>query len=190
MLTANGKRMSIGDCSSSKKVLSDHLWLVDVTPQFFSKKSKKILWEGDANGFSQIGIKIRTFGGKVKKCGIHMIYKKDIEDLDQTMAQHSNRSITPYDDLECHKVKRSHDDCNGAGPNGEGSSNDIPIPKRIKRHTETHGNSDFEESSEYKDCDEELSDQDESSDDWEEYSDDLDESSDNWEESSESDLDD
>jgi len=40
-----------------------------------------------------------------------MIYKKDIEDLDQTMAQNSNSSITPYDGLECHKVKRSRDDC-------------------------------------------------------------------------------
>ena len=58
--------------------------------------------------------------------------------------------------VECHKVKRSHDDYNGAGPSGEGSS------KRIKRHTETNVNSDSEESSEYKDCDEELSDCEES----------------------------
>ena len=84
-LTANGKRMSIGDCPSYKNI-SDHLWLVYVTPRFFNKKSKKILWEGDANGFSQIGIKIQTSGTKVKECGISMIYKKDIEDLDQTMA--------------------------------------------------------------------------------------------------------
>ncbi|KAK9995076.1 hypothetical protein SO802_024779 [Lithocarpus litseifolius] len=175
-LTANGKRMSIDSFSSGEKVLSsDHLWLIYLTPQLFSKKSKKILWEGDANGFSQIGIKYRTIGNcKVKKCGIRMIYKKDIEDLDQTMAQYSNSSITPYDGLESHKVKRSRDDCDGAGPSGEGSSNDIPNPKRIKRHTETHGISDSEESSEYKDCDEELGDRDESNDDsdedcWEEY---------------------
>ncbi|KAL4594401.1 hypothetical protein ACB092_12G017700 [Castanea dentata] len=184
LLTANGKRMSIGECMLGKKVLSDHLWLVYVTPRFFKKKSKKILWEGDANGFSQIGIKIRNSNCKVKKCGIRMMYKKDIEDLDQTMAQYSNSSITPYDGLECHKVKRNRDDCDGAGPNGEGSSNDKPNPKRIKRHTETHGNSDSEESSEYKDCDNELSDRDESNDNCEEDSDNLDESSDNWEEDS------
>ena len=97
-----------------------------------------------------------------------MIYNEDIEDLDQN----SNSSITPYDGMdvvhhnfdhssvvvEFHKVKRSR-----AGPSGEGSSNDIPNPKRIKRHTEAHGNSDSEESSEYEDCDEELSDLDESS---------------------------
>ena len=40
-----------------------------------------------------------------------------------------------------------------AGPSGEGSSNDIPNPKWIKRHTEAHGNSDSEESSENEDCD-------------------------------------
>ncbi|XP_050254551.1 disease resistance protein RUN1-like [Quercus robur] len=67
------------------------------------------------------------------------------------------------------EVKSSRDDYNGAGPSGEGSS------KRIKRHTETNGNSDSElseykdcddsdseESSEYKDCDEEFSDCEES----------------------------
>ena len=113
-----------------------------------------------------------------------MIYNEDIEDLDQN----SNSSITPYDGMdvvhhnfdhssvavECHKVKRSRDDYNGAGPSREGSSNDIPNPKRIKRHTEAHGNSDSEESSEYKDCDEELSDRDESNDDLEEDNDDSD----------------
>ena len=107
-----------------------------------------------------------------------MIYKKDIEDLDRTMVQYSNSSIAPYDGMdvlhhnfgnssvavECHKVKRSRDDYNGAGPSGEESSNDIPNPKRIKRHTEAHGKFDCEESSEYKDCDEELSDWDESND--------------------------
>uniref|UniRef100_A0A2N9GFH7 TIR domain-containing protein n=1 Tax=Fagus sylvatica TaxID=28930 RepID=A0A2N9GFH7_FAGSY len=56
------------------------------------------------------------------------------------------------------KVKRRRDEYDGAGPSGEGSSNDIPHPKRIERPTE-FGNSDSEESSEYKDCDEELSDQ-------------------------------
>ena len=57
--------------------------------------------------------------------------------------------------VECHKVKRSRDDYNGAGPSEEGSSNDIPNPKRIKKHTEADGNSDSEESSEYEDCEEE-----------------------------------
>ena len=94
------------------------------------------------------------------------------------MVQYSNRSITPNDGMdvlhhncdnslvvvECHKVKHSRDDYNGARPSGDGSSNDIPNPKRIKRHIEAHAKSDCEESSEYKDCDKELSDWDESND--------------------------
>ena len=96
-----------------------------------------------------------------------MLYNKDIEDLDRTMAQHSNSNISPYESMamivECDKAKKCCDDYDGARLSGEGSSNDISNPKRIKRHTETHGNLDCEELSEYKDCDEELSDWDESS---------------------------
>lgn len=168
-LTANGKRISPALGSNLiPKVLPNHVWLLYVTPQFFDEKSNKVLSEGDANGFTQIGIKIETRGPgeEVKKCGFRMIYNKDIEDLDQAMAQHSNSSISPYESMamivECDKAKRSCDDYDGAGLSGEGSSNDISNPKRIKRHTETHGNSDCEELSEYKDCDEELSDWDES----------------------------
>ena len=123
-LIANGKRISIGYHESIEYVSSDHLWLVYVTPQFFDEESNKLLWEGDMNGFSQIRIKIESGDFDVKKWGFRIIYK----------------------------VKRSHDDYNGAGPSGEGSSN------------EAHGKSDCEESSEYKDCDEELSDWDESND--------------------------
>ena len=39
LLTANGKRMSIGYCGSCEKVVSsDHLWLIYLTPQLFNKK--------------------------------------------------------------------------------------------------------------------------------------------------------
>ena len=75
-----------------------------------------------------------------------MIYKKDIEDLNQTMAQSSNTIIIPYEDLgvlhlnfnnlavvaEGKKAKRTWDDYDGAGLSGEGSSNDLPHPKRLK----------------------------------------------------------
>ncbi|KAF3951554.1 hypothetical protein CMV_022813 [Castanea mollissima] len=171
-LIANGKRIHIDYCPQFDKVSSDHVSLAYVVPQFFDEESNKLLWEGDVNGFSQIRIQIEIIYStkKIKKWGIRMIHKKDIEDLDRTMVQYSDNSITPNDGMdvlhhnfknssvavECHKVKRSHDDYNGAGPSGEGSS------KRIKRHTETNGNSDSEESSEYKDCDEELSDCEES----------------------------
>ena len=120
------------------------------------------MWEGDANGFSQIGIKIGTSdsGMEVKKCGFHMAYKKDIEDLDQTVAQYSNSSITAYEGLdvlhhnfnnsvvvvECHKDRRS---CDGARPSGEESSNNIAHPRRTKRIAEfmALGNCDCKEAS-------------------------------------------
>ena len=96
-----------------------------------------------------------------------MVCKKDIEDLNQTMAQSSNTSIIPYKDLgvlhhnfdnsvvvaEGNKAKRTRDDYDGVGPSGDGSSNDLPHSKRIERLVEfnNHGNSYCAESSEYKD---------------------------------------
>ncbi|KAL4594414.1 hypothetical protein ACB092_12G018900 [Castanea dentata] len=208
-LIANGKIIFFDYYPLIHKPPSDHVSLVYVDPQFLDQESNKLLWEGDVNGFSQIRIQIKTIfpTTMIKKWGIRMIHKKDIEDLDRTMVQYSNSSITPYDGMdvlhhkfdnssvavECHKVKRSRDDYNGAEPSGERSS------KRITRHTETNGNSDSEESSEYKDCDEELSNRDESDDgeeenddsnedDWEEDNDDSDESSVDRGKYSESDL--
>uniref|UniRef100_A0A2N9IVR2 TIR domain-containing protein n=1 Tax=Fagus sylvatica TaxID=28930 RepID=A0A2N9IVR2_FAGSY len=89
---------------------------------------------------------------EVKKCGVRLLYKKDIEDPIPTDSDSDSTLVT-----EGNKVKRRRDEYDGAGPSGEGSSNDVPHPKRIERPTE-FGNSDSEESSEYKDCDEELSD--------------------------------
>ena len=38
--------------------------------------------------------------------------------------------------MESNKVKQTHDDCDGAGPSEERSSNDVPNRKRIERITE------------------------------------------------------
>ena len=78
--------------------LSYHIWLLYVLPQYFSEEEDiKSLGECDANGFHEFGIKIynKPFG-LVKKCGLRVVYKKDIEDLNNTMAQCSNNSIIPY----------------------------------------------------------------------------------------------
>jgi hypothetical protein len=165
-LIANGKEVCIAPAlRGTPKVISSNLWVLYLCPQWYTMHSTKLLWEFDANGFSQIGIRIKTHCSRfeVKKCGLRMVYKKDIEDLNQTRAQCSNNSITPYEGLDVlhhnfnnstvvakgSKVKRSRDDYDGVGPSGEGSSNDVPHPKRIQRLTEfmTHGNSDCEESS-------------------------------------------
>jgi hypothetical protein len=90
----------------------------------------------------------------VKKSEVRLLYKKDIEDPIPTDFDSDSDSTLV---TEGNKVKRRRDEYDGAGPSGEGSSNDIPHPKSIERPTE-FGNSDSEESSEYKDCDEELSD--------------------------------
>uniref|UniRef100_A0A2N9ITF1 ADP-ribosyl cyclase/cyclic ADP-ribose hydrolase n=1 Tax=Fagus sylvatica TaxID=28930 RepID=A0A2N9ITF1_FAGSY len=163
-LIANGERMPFPlGVRETQKAISSNLWLLYIFPQFHERYTKKSLWECDANGFSQIGIQICTYSSslKVKKCGLRVVYKKDIEGFNQTTAQCSNNSITPYEGLdvlhpnfnnsavvvEGDKVERSRDDDDGVGPSGEGSSNDVPHPKRIQRITEsmTHGNSDCED---------------------------------------------
>ena len=59
------------------------------------------MWECDANGFREIGIKIDDANSSfVKKCGLHVVYKKDIEDLNRTMVQCSNNNIIPYKGLD------------------------------------------------------------------------------------------
>ena len=74
------------------------------------------------------------------KCVARLVYEQDIEDLKQ-MARGNNCSITPYEDdldnlAEDTKVKRSRDasDGDGAGPSGQGTSNDTDIldPKRTQ----------------------------------------------------------
>lgn len=162
------------------KVSSDHLWLLYLFPEFFGEEDLiKLLWGCDENGFSKIGIDIRAHDFEVKKWGLRMVYKKDIKDHNQTMAQNSNNNIISYKGLDVFhhnfvnlavvakgsKAKRSRDDYDGTTPSGEGSSDDIPHPKRIERVPEfmALGNSDCEESSEYMECCEELSDCQESS---------------------------
>ena len=67
---------------------------------------------------------------------------KDIEDLTELCLRGA---------AEGYEAKRTREDYDGAG-----SSNDKRHPKRIARLLEimAHGNSDSEESSEYKDCSE------------------------------------
>ncbi|KAM4075778.1 hypothetical protein ACJW30_12G014100 [Castanea mollissima] len=139
-LVANGKKMSSAPNTGHIVVLSDHIWLLYLLPQYYLEKQIKLLWECDANGFIRVGIRIMTHCSvfEVKRCGFRMVYKKDIEDVNRSMAQCSNNSIIPYRGLDVlhHKfgnAKRTRDDYDGAEPNGEGSSNDVPHPKRIVR---------------------------------------------------------
>ena len=160
---ANGKLMSATPRTRTVVGLSDHIWLLYLLPRYYKEDDIKLLKECEANEFIQIGIKIETSVSsmEVKKCGFRMVYKKDMEDLNRAMAQNSNTSIIPYEDMGVHndnldnstvavegnKAKRMRDDYDGAGPCGEGCSNDVPHPKRIERLADfmVHGDSDCEE---------------------------------------------
>ena len=127
----------------------EHIMLCYLLPELYGEEAIESLWQCDVNGFSHIGIQITTHntGFEVRSFGFRMVYKKDMEDLNQTMAQCTNNSITPYQGLdvlhhnfdnsiiveEGNKVKRSRDENDGAGPSGQGSSIDVPHPKRIER---------------------------------------------------------
>lgn len=85
-LIANGKVMSarIDDgYYYSLGLLSDHIYLCYLLPQYYKEEDIKLLNECEANELSQISIKIEIYdlGKEVKKCGFRMVYKKDIEDL-------------------------------------------------------------------------------------------------------------
>ena len=82
------------------KIGSSHLWLKYFPFENFQGKSGNKLSQIDANGFSQIDIRIETEGPslEVMKCGARLVYEQDIEDLKQTMAGSSRCSITPYED--------------------------------------------------------------------------------------------
>ena len=107
-LIVNGKEMPplarIWTGASS----SDNTWLCYFPNQYYEDEEeeevRKILKECEANEFNLIGIKIEPIDltVEVKKCGFCMVYKKDIEDLNQTMAYSSITSIIPYEDLDVH----------------------------------------------------------------------------------------
>ena len=101
-LRANGKDLSFSlGIARNMVVSSDHIWLLNLLPQIFWEEDRKLLWECNANGFREIGIKIdSTTTCFVKKCGLRVVYKKDIEDLNHTMVQCSNNSIIPYEGLK------------------------------------------------------------------------------------------
>uniref|UniRef100_A0A7N2MVU1 ADP-ribosyl cyclase/cyclic ADP-ribose hydrolase n=1 Tax=Quercus lobata TaxID=97700 RepID=A0A7N2MVU1_QUELO len=112
------------------KIERHHLWLQYFPSQFFKKDWKDVLSKSFANGFSDIEIKFKTWGPglEVTKCGAHLVFKQDVEDLKQTIVGSSRScSITPYEDdfddsASDAIIKESNDnyDAEGAGRSGEG----------------------------------------------------------------------
>ncbi|XP_023879249.1 disease resistance protein RUN1 [Quercus suber] len=130
------KDFRVGLSEQFGKIDSCHLWM---TYAPFNRKRGKELSQVDAN---QLSLQIITSGlGLVAtKLGARMVYEQDIEDLKKNMPGSSSCSITSYEDNlddseKDTKIKRSHDDFegDGAGPSGEGTSNEVdePHPKWI-----------------------------------------------------------
>ena len=117
---------------------SDHLWFTYLLPNklrrfFFQEEFHQI-----ADGSScQLEIELISNDPRIeiKKCGAHMVYEEEMEDLKlkESMGQNEcSSSIIPYNEGVDHfeediKIKRSRDDENGGS--GEGSSTHIPHPK-------------------------------------------------------------
>ena len=90
-------------------VESDHRWFMYLPPNFFKVEFLQI-----ADGSScQLEFTFTSQDPRIeiKKCGAHLVYEEEFEDLKQSMGQ----------------SKRSRDDENGGS--GEGSSTHIPHPK-------------------------------------------------------------
>ncbi|XP_065627379.1 disease resistance protein RPV1 isoform X2 [Quercus suber] len=105
------------------KIESYQLWLGYLPSACLGLGWEEKMNQVDANGFSQIKVKFKS----AIKCGAHLVFKTDIEDLNQTKAGSSNCIITPYnedgfeDSEKDNKIKRSSDDSDGerAGPSNE-----------------------------------------------------------------------
>ena len=92
------------------KMDSHHLWLKYFPYKKFDEHWENKLSQIDTNELSQIKITFETEGPglEVTKCGARLVYKRDIEDLNQTML---GCSITPYeDDLDEDDLKDSAKD--------------------------------------------------------------------------------
>ena len=70
-----------------------------LSSQYFGSDWGKILSHTNANGFSQLKMKLFANREGVEKVGVHLVYKKEILDPNQTMAQCINNSNILYEDL-------------------------------------------------------------------------------------------
>ena len=72
------------------KLESHHLWFVYLSHVHFNMRTP--CSSIDEKGFHEVEIKIATRSLEVVKIGVHLVYKQDIEDPNQTMAQDSSNS--------------------------------------------------------------------------------------------------
>ena len=140
-LKVNGNRggaIPFAIVSEEFDIESDHLWFMYLLPNFLRRYSFLEKFHQIADGSScQLEIELESNNPRIeiKKCGAHMVYEEEMEDLKlkESMGQSEcSSSIIPYNEGVDHfeedvKIKRSRDDENGGS--GEGSSTHIPHPK-------------------------------------------------------------
>ncbi|XP_050286579.1 disease resistance protein RUN1-like isoform X3 [Quercus robur] len=123
----------------SVTVESDHRWFMYLLPNYFRSFFRKGIFQIADGSSCQLEIEFQSRDPRIeiKKCGAHMVYEEEMEDLKQSMDQ-TECSIIPHNESVDHfeediKNKRSRDDENG-GASGEGSSTHIPHPetKRVR----------------------------------------------------------
>ena len=156
LFKATGYNFNVHPCLSFSEefdmVESDHRWFMYLLPNFFKFDFPKEYLQIADGSNRQLEIEFKPKSNpddpeypkgmemknmiEIKKCGAHMVYEEEMENLKESMGQSEcNNSIIPYNKGVDHfeediKSKRSRDDKNGAS--GEGSSTPIPHP-RTKR---------------------------------------------------------
>ncbi|XP_062016489.1 disease resistance protein Roq1-like isoform X2 [Rosa rugosa] len=127
------------------QVMSDHLWLLYAS---FKDYDPRNYWKGV---FYEIEFSFKTFCSmennkclKLKKCGVRVVDKQDVVDLNKTMNQ-SNSSFyldkAMYDlhcdldksaSVQCAEVGQTIEHSDKAGPSGSGISDMESLSKRLK----------------------------------------------------------
>ncbi|KAK9995167.1 hypothetical protein SO802_024870 [Lithocarpus litseifolius] len=76
--------------------------LIDLANWGFLRITHQLTYSFKVNGYDKPNKKDYCFseqyGLEIKKCGINLVFKENIEDCNQTMAQCHNSNVTPYED--------------------------------------------------------------------------------------------
>uniref|UniRef100_A0A2N9EHI5 Uncharacterized protein n=1 Tax=Fagus sylvatica TaxID=28930 RepID=A0A2N9EHI5_FAGSY len=113
------------------KVESPHVWLIYLSHKYLSHQGFRS--ELSNNGLNQLQIEVSNLLNpqqslEVEKIRVCLTHEQDIEDGTVQQQQHHH---DPDDSAaEGTRNKRSHDEDDGAGPSGEGYSNEEPQPNR------------------------------------------------------------
>ncbi|XP_065630201.1 uncharacterized protein LOC112031960 [Quercus suber] len=137
----------LGRCPNLDGIKSSHLVMSYVPSEVLSNGDRAVLNQIDENVFLNMEVRFRWLfyvNAKVKNCGFRIVYEQDINGIKEMISAQSSNStcITPYEGLDVRhdfdnstegiNLKRSRDEYDGAGPSGEGCSNDVPHSRRIQ----------------------------------------------------------